>query len=370
MKLSSDAYLNGFYYKPRMDKSTLADWSDGLVAINGHLGSSVAFHLAAVVRTNDQGHWDLAVAEATWHAETFAPGEDGEPRFYIELQRHVPEQERINPLLKKLAAELDLPLVIDNDAHFLNAEDHDDHDTLCCISMGKTKDDPDRLRYPEQLYVKNAEEMKTLFPEADEQEGLRNTVRIADRCNVDLSEGENHAPVVEVVHPGEPPRYDGGDLTELTADRPVLPEVGAKVQTQPTDSAEWSPVAVVLKVGDEKTDKVGQLKIAGTTGSNAFLVPHWAPMQLPLMRRAPVTPKKDAKDGSLGVSVDDYAGCANLEAAKSLDVDLDVEASLSGYQWAGVHTTVKAEHLCLKGRNPGYSLVPFNCFSRKKFDAL
>ena len=214
MKLSSDAYLNGFYYKPRMDKSTLADWSDGLVAINGHLGSSVAFHLTNFVRTNDQGHWDLAVAEATWHAETFAPGEDGEPRFYIELQRHVPEQERINPLLKKLAAELDLPLVIDNDAHFLNAEDHDDHDTLCCISMGKTKDDPDRLRYPEQLYVKNAEEMKTLFPEADEQEGLRNTVRIADRCNVDLSEGENHAPVVEVVHPGEPPRYDGGDLTE------------------------------------------------------------------------------------------------------------------------------------------------------------
>ena len=214
MKLSSDAYLNGFYYKPRMDKSTLEERNAGLVAINGHLGSSVAFHLTNFVRTNDQGHWDLAIAEAEWHAKTFAPGEDGEPRFFIELQRHVPEQERINPLLKKLAAQLDLPLVIDNDAHFLNAEDHDDHDTLCCISMGKTKDDPDRLRYPEQIYVKNAAEMKALFPEADEQEALQNTVRIADRCNVDLSAVENHAPVVEVIHPGEPPRYDGGDLTE------------------------------------------------------------------------------------------------------------------------------------------------------------
>ena len=214
VKLSSDAFRNGFYYKPRMDKSTLEEWNEGLVAINGHLGSSLAFHLTNFVRTNDQGHWDLAVAEARWHAETFAPGPDGEPRFYVELQRHVPEQERINPLLKKLASELDLPLVVDNDAHFLRAEDHDDHDTLCCISMGKTKDDPDRLRYPEQLYVKDAAEMAALFPEPDEQEAILNTVRIAERCNVELPEGENHAPVVEVVHPGEPPEYDGGDRTE------------------------------------------------------------------------------------------------------------------------------------------------------------
>jgi DNA polymerase-3 subunit alpha len=214
MRLSSDAYLQGFYYKPRMDKSTLAQWNAGLVAINGHLGSSIAHHLTNYVRTDDQGHWDLAVAEARWHAETFTPGPDGEPRFYIELQRHVPEQERINPLLKRLARELDLPMVADNDAHFLRAEDHDDHDTLCCISMGKVKDEPDRLRYPEDVYVKSPAEMAAIFPEPEEREALLNSVRIAERCNVELPEGENHAPVVEVVHPGESPVYDGSDLTE------------------------------------------------------------------------------------------------------------------------------------------------------------
>ena len=213
MKLSSDAYMNGFYYKPRMDKSTLADWNKGLIAINGHLGSSIAHHLVHFAQTKEQAHWDLAVAEARWHAETFGPDEDGEPRFYIELQRHVPEQERINPHLRKLAEELDLPIVIDNDAHFLRAEDHDDHDTLCCISMGKNKDDADRLRYPEAIYVKSPQEMHELFPKEEDKEGLLNTVRIAERCNLELPSGENHAPVVEVIHPGKPADYDGGDLT-------------------------------------------------------------------------------------------------------------------------------------------------------------
>jgi DNA polymerase-3 subunit alpha len=149
LKLSSDAFLNGFYYKPRMDKSTLAEFNRGLIAINGHLGSSIAFHLDQFVKTNQSKHWDAALEEARWHADNFAPDANGEPRFYIELQRHIEEQERINPLLKKIAKKLGLPLVCDNDAHFLRKEDHDAHDTLCCISMARTKDAPDRLRYPE-----------------------------------------------------------------------------------------------------------------------------------------------------------------------------------------------------------------------------
>jgi DNA polymerase-3 subunit alpha len=214
MRLSSDAYAKGFYYKPRMDKSTLGKWNDGLIAINGHLGSSIASHLTNYVQNNDQEHWILAVNEAKWHAETFGPDEEGKPRFYIELQRHVPEQERINPHLKRLAKELDLPLIIDNDAHFLTADDHDAHDTLCCVSMAKNKDDPDRFRYPESLYVKSPAEMAELFPGEDEQEALANTLDVASRCNVEFELGESHTPVVEVVHPGEPPAYDGGDLTD------------------------------------------------------------------------------------------------------------------------------------------------------------
>ena len=218
VKLSSDAFVNGFYYKPRMDKSTLAELNRGLIAINGHLGSSIAHHLEQFVRTNQSRHWDAAVEEARWHAETFGPDEHGEPRFYVELQRHVEDQERINPLLKKLARKLSIPLVCDNDAHFLRREDHDAHDTLCCISMGKTKDVPDRLRYPEELYVKSPAEMHALFAEDDaEREALANTVRIAARCNVELPLSERHAPVVRIRHAGRKPAYDparDGDLTE------------------------------------------------------------------------------------------------------------------------------------------------------------
>ncbi len=218
LKLSSDAFLNGFYYKPRMDKSTLAQWADGIVAINGHLGSSIASHLEDYLKSGkDPVFWERAVAEAKWHAATFKPNEKGEPRFYIELQRHVPEQEEINPYLRKLAKELDLPLVIDNDAHFLTAEDHDTHDTLCCISMQKNKDDPTRLKYPESLYVKSPDEMRRLFPDAADAEALLNAGRIAARCNVSLPKGENHAPVVKVKHPGVGPKYNAkkdGDLTE------------------------------------------------------------------------------------------------------------------------------------------------------------
>ena len=127
-----------------------------------------------------------------------------------------------------------------------------------------------------------------------------------------------------------------------------------------------------MKVDTE--DKKGQLKIVGTEGSKVFVQLHWALMQLLLMWMAPVSLKADAKDSdSAGVSVADYSGKEKLKAAKSVTVDLDIEACLSRCQWAGVHTTVKVEHLCLQGRNPdkdGYLLVLFNCLSGKKFDAL
>ena len=107
---------------------------------------------------------------------------------------------------------MDLPLVCDNDVHFLNREDHETHDTLCCISMGKTRDDTTRLIYPQELYLKSPEEMRSLFQ--DLPEAVNNTVRIADRCHVDIDFDANHAPVVRVSGPTENPTYDGSDLTD------------------------------------------------------------------------------------------------------------------------------------------------------------
>ncbi|MCP4757954.1 MAG: DNA polymerase III subunit alpha [Planctomycetes bacterium] len=214
LRLSSDAFLNGFYRKPRMDKETLAAKSTGLIAINGHLGSSLAYHLVRFEQTGDVKHWEAAVKDAKWHARVFGADEHGEPSFFVELQRvGVEDQTAINPHLIRLAEELNLPLVCDNDAHFLTAEDHQSHDTLCCISMGRTKDDPSRLTYPNDLYVKSPEEMVGVFH--DLPEAIENTNRIAERCETSIDFDANHAPVVRVVAPDSVPGWDGKeDLTE------------------------------------------------------------------------------------------------------------------------------------------------------------
>ncbi len=213
LRLSSDAFLNGFYYKPRMDRETLSQWSAGIIAINGHLGSSIAHHLCRYEDSKDESHWEAALEEARWHAATFCDGDGDEPRFYIELQRHdVQRQLDINPHLVRLARELDLPLVADNDAHYLTQDDWDTHDTLCCISMQRTKDDEARLRYSKELYVKSPQQMAEAF--ADIPEAVTNSVAIAARCDVNLDMSASHLPVVRVTGPDAAEPWSGEDRTE------------------------------------------------------------------------------------------------------------------------------------------------------------
>ncbi len=218
--LCSEAYLSGFYFKPRMDREILETHGEGIIAINGHLGSELAAHMVRYEETKDESHWQKALEVCAWHQRVFAPTEAG-PRFYIELQHHVREQIAINPHLIRLARELDLPLVCDNDSHFLLEQDHDAHDTLICISTGKVKDDPERMRYTPELYVKSPGQMWDIFGgeryNNDEfgeagREALRNTKSIADRCEVEIPLGANHAPVVVVKAPP----------------KSKLPKVGAK----------------------------------------------------------------------------------------------------------------------------------------------
>ncbi len=230
--LCSEAYLTGFYFKPRMDREILEKHSEGLIAINGHLGSELAFHLVKFEETRDKAHWDAAVQVAKWHASVFKGTEKG-PGFFVEIQHHIGLQNSINPHLIRLARELDLPLVCDNDSHFLLETDHDAHDTLICISTGKVKNDPDRMRYPTELFVKGPEEMEDIFHSEEYnnerfgdagREAMANTVAIADRCQVDLAIGANHAPVVVVKAPAisKLPQHDdarfSGDLTAWFTD--------------------------------------------------------------------------------------------------------------------------------------------------------
>ena len=231
--LCSEAYLTGFYFKPRMDRELLEQHNSGLIAINGHLGSEMGEHLldyetSGGIKGGDKSLYEKAVESAQWHARVFADEGTG-PRFYVEMQHHIAEQIAINPHLIRIARELDLPLVCDNDSHFLHAEDHDAHDTLICISTGKSKFDESRMRYTPELYVKSPEQMWEIFgsPEYNNseygragEESLLNTQKIADRCNLELPEDENHAPVVVVKAPPkkELPSHDDADFAgDLTA---------------------------------------------------------------------------------------------------------------------------------------------------------
>ena len=204
MVLASEAYLTGFYYKPRIDRELLEKHNEGLIAIVGHLGSEIGDHLLAFHRTREARHWSLAVESAQWHARVFHAAEQAggvaAPRFFIELQHHVAEQIAINPLLIRLARELNLPLVCDNDSHFLRPEDHDAHDTLICISTGKGKSDEGRMRYHRDLFVRSPAEMEAAFAAyaLDGREALDNAAAIALRCNVELPVGQNNSPMVRV----------------------------------------------------------------------------------------------------------------------------------------------------------------------------
>jgi len=215
MRLASRAYLEGFYYKPRVDRELLERWGDGLIAINGHLGSELAHHLVEYEKSGDGAHWERALDVARWHMGTFAPGPGGE-RFFVELQHHIHEQNVINPHLIRLAEAVGAPLIATNDAHFLRAEDHDAHDTLICISTGRLKTDEDRMTYPAELYVKSPEEMRAIFEGEYGDVGrvaCDNTVAVAERCELTL-EHANHAPVVKVIRPDRPRAYAGeADLT-------------------------------------------------------------------------------------------------------------------------------------------------------------
>lgn len=248
LKLSSDAYVNGFYFKPRMDKSTLEKYKDGLIAINGHLGSSLAYHLTQFVQSKDPSHYKAAVEEAKWHAKNFGPDENGKPSFYLEIQRHeTPEQDVINPHILSIAKELNLPVVCDNDAHFLMADDHDAHDSLCCISMGKNKDDPNRLRYPKQLYVKAPQQMIELF--SDVPEAITNSADIASRCNVDISFKENHAPVVKIERVPSP----DGDLSQYSeGSTPWFKAFCGQYELLPFDSENDTTPEEELKIACDK----------------------------------------------------------------------------------------------------------------------
>ncbi len=186
IKLVSAGYTEGFYYKPRIDKDLLATHAAGLIGLSSCLKGEVA----TGIRTEQQ-------AKARHAAATYRDIL-GAGNFFLEMQyQGIDEQRVVNTGLAPIARDLNLPLVCTNDVHYLQNSDHRPHDVLLCIGTGKTVTDTDRLRYHgDQFYLKTAQEMAAVF--GDFPEAMANTVRIAERCHVDLSETVNHLPNFEV----------------------------------------------------------------------------------------------------------------------------------------------------------------------------
>ena len=180
--LVSQAYLEGFYIKPRIDWDLLREHAGGLIACSACLAGELPRLLMA-------GEYEKAKETALEVRELF--GEDG---YYLELQDHgIPAQKQVNAGLMRLHQETGIPLIATNDAHYLRREDAQMQDVLMCIQMGKTLDDPGRMRFEtREFYVKSEEEMAALFPDCPE--AIENTAKIAQLCSVDFEFGKYHLP--------------------------------------------------------------------------------------------------------------------------------------------------------------------------------
>ena len=173
VKLSSLAYTEGFYSKPRVDREILAKYSEGIIVSSACMAGEVATHLL-------KDRFDEARKTAEWYADVF------KDRYYLEVQAHdAGDQHILNERIFTLAGALNLPVVATNDAHFLRAEDHDAHDVLLCIGLKKDRTDADRLRYDRGLFFKSAPEIRAHF--ADRPDVLENTLKIADQVDVKFS---------------------------------------------------------------------------------------------------------------------------------------------------------------------------------------
>lgn len=185
-KIVSKAYTDGFYFKPRTDHAVLREHAEGLIATSACLGGEIP---QALLHRDEQKAEDLCRE----YDEIFGHG-----NFFLEVQNHgIPEQQQVNSQLVKLARKLDLPLVATNDSHYLYAEDAEVQDILLCMQTGKHLADEDRMRMETpEFYLKSPEEMAALFPNLPE--ALENTVRIAERCNVEIPFDHLFLPVYEV----------------------------------------------------------------------------------------------------------------------------------------------------------------------------
>lgn len=230
-KLVSLGFVDGYYYKPRIDREILEQYHEGLICLSACLAGEVNQALL-------NGNTEKAEQVALWHKKVF--GED----YYIEIQNNgIKEQVLANQKLVQLARKLDIPLVATNDAHYLKREDAYNHEVLLCIQTGKRMSDEDRMKFDtEELYVKSPEEMIeyfSAFPDA-----IENTVKIAEKCNVEFEFGHTILPNYDVPE-GYATHYDF--LKEL-CDKGLEKRYGKNPSEEIQKRAEYE-LSIIKKMG-------------------------------------------------------------------------------------------------------------------------
>ena len=182
VELISLANIEGYYYKPRIDKELLRQYHEGIIALSACVAGEIP---QAILRGNNE-RAEALIAE---YVEIF-----GQDNFFLEIQDHgLPEEKTVNRALRELAKKYDIGLVATNDVHYVHADDSEFHDILLCVQTGRTINDPDRMRFSgPDYYLKSEEEMAALF--VDYPEALENTAKIAARCQVDFTFGELQLP--------------------------------------------------------------------------------------------------------------------------------------------------------------------------------
>jgi len=220
LKLTSSGYTEGFYYRPRIDKEILRECHAGLIGSSACLSGEIPRLLL-------RGDEESAERVAQEYAEIFGPG-----KFFIEIQRHENDETQARQALIDLAQKTGLPLLATNDAHFLGEDDYDAHNCLCCIGTGKMADDPGRMIYPRDIFVKSPDQMRQLF--VDVPEACDNTLRVAEMCNVEIDLSTRHAPVYKPEDGSTPEDF----LTRLCYDNAeklygeITDEVKARIERE------------------------------------------------------------------------------------------------------------------------------------------
>ena len=198
MKLVSAAHIDGYYYKPRIDRAFLAKHAKGLLGTTACINGEVTERVV-------KGDLDGAMRRAGEYGEIFGNG-----NYYIELQNHgMEDQKRANRGLIEISRKLGMPLICSNDCHYLKHDHAEAHDVMLCLQTGTTMSDPKRMKYPsDQFYMKSQREMAALFSE--HPDALLNTIEIAERCNIELAIGKKsklHFPKYDVPGGGPPKPY-------------------------------------------------------------------------------------------------------------------------------------------------------------------